>query len=894
MNLERFQYDSVQGLSLVIEKHGSHDQKTHGNWAHGGGMVDGLINRLGEKETPGFSIRIKTKKAPKSGYMVSDEGAEKVIPSKDFFSSREASKKYIKDYIKANSDALSQRGAYLGGWHERESGKVFLDVSRRYDSRKDAVYALFDNKQISAYDVENDSYIYAKDEVDDRTRKATGEQSSVGGSSETSQSNDGRGIGQVRRRDSGSNTGQPLRHICLGRAGLVNKHLEGQHDQRTHGNWAGDRYPEDSVKSARDGALEYVYKKGLKYDQTIDYTKVVANRERAARIADLYEKLPKKDVEAIDEYEALASEVEEQFDFMTKNLGIKVEFVPEDPYKTSKEMFADVSKGTLKVLQTASTGAHPLFSNEQNDKFRAVHDYFGHAATGRGFGQDGEESAWVHHSQMFTEKARGALTTETRGQNSFFNNRGRQFADQKVALLPEEFWKVPTTFAKGIFIRFQAGLRPVLKHLPGQHEQKDHGLWADYIEEQAQGIKEVQDIGPSKEDILNWINSQTAPDPTEQQIRLWVDNNSALQDRINELVDEQVEATRVEFIEQEMNLIQREKNREVTELELQELEGIADAQTEQWADSQRETITQNYISDMYSDIVDDMRDSGELEGGEFDADAAVSWFSEVYDIEHTGKNENGEEIYLESRVEAADYEDGRILIQGQVYDKDGNVVSEGPGFVRSWYLEDGKLVQEHDYFRLQEEYRGTGFGKVFVDRSENWATQAGIEKIKVGTAWDGARHWARMGYDFDPKQSKKDLLIIHDSYRKLVMSEEISSADRADFEKLMERAVPAYASKKTTDSFKISQFTMDDIPEIKNNPNYPTPAEFAMVGYARKGGFGGGWAGKTILADLRLHYEKVLTPEGRTIPQGPIDRDGDGLVYDGTARERPATGGEVK
>ena len=101
----------------------------------------------------------------------------------------------------------------------------------------------------------------------------------------------------------------------------------------------------------------------MKPDETIDYTKVVANRDRASKIADIYETLPKMDRDAVDEYEALASEVEEQFDYMTKKLGVKVSFVPEDPYKTSKEMFDDVSKGNLKVLATASTGAHPLFSD---------------------------------------------------------------------------------------------------------------------------------------------------------------------------------------------------------------------------------------------------------------------------------------------------------------------------------------------------------------------------------------------------------------------------------------------------------------------------------------------------------------------------------------------------
>jgi hypothetical protein len=35
MSLDRFQYDSGKGLTLVMEKHGTHDQKTHGNWADG-------------------------------------------------------------------------------------------------------------------------------------------------------------------------------------------------------------------------------------------------------------------------------------------------------------------------------------------------------------------------------------------------------------------------------------------------------------------------------------------------------------------------------------------------------------------------------------------------------------------------------------------------------------------------------------------------------------------------------------------------------------------------------------------------------------------------------------------------------------------------------------------
>jgi hypothetical protein len=56
-----------------------------------------------------------------------------------------------------------------------------------------------------------------------------------------------------------------------------------------------------------------------------------------------------------------------------------------------------------------------------NDVFRIVHDYFGHFAHGHGFRADGEENAWRSHSAMYSDKARPAMTAETRGQNSWVN-----------------------------------------------------------------------------------------------------------------------------------------------------------------------------------------------------------------------------------------------------------------------------------------------------------------------------------------------------------------------------------------------------------------------------------------------------------------------------------------
>lgn len=88
-----------------------------------------------------------------------------------------------------------------------------------------------------------------------------------------------------------------------------------------------------------------------------------------------------------------------------------------------------------------------------NDLFRAVHDAFGHGIEGAGFRARGEENAWQAHIRLFTGKAVGALTSETRGQNSWLNygphgeaNRTASvfetvFAEQKTGLMPSWTWE---------------------------------------------------------------------------------------------------------------------------------------------------------------------------------------------------------------------------------------------------------------------------------------------------------------------------------------------------------------------------------------------------------------------------------------------------------------------
>lgn len=174
----------------------------------------------------------------------------------------------------------------------------------------------------------------------------------------------------------------------------------------------------------------------------IDYGSITAPPpDVRAQIAAAYADLPDYDKEAEKAFDAMRAEVEEQYKKLTEGMGIGVEFVDDDPYPSVFEMMQDLEQNKrLKVLKTARTGSHPYFTDLQNDMFRAVHDAFGHAATGRGFDRHGEEAAYQAHSLMFGDLARRALATETRGQNSAFIEAG-EFQPQKVALLPEALTK---------------------------------------------------------------------------------------------------------------------------------------------------------------------------------------------------------------------------------------------------------------------------------------------------------------------------------------------------------------------------------------------------------------------------------------------------------------------
>jgi hypothetical protein len=199
--------------------------------------------------------------------------------------------------------------------------------------------------------------------------------------------------------------------------------------------------------------------------------------EHARRVAKAFERM-KHDPENPDvrrAYEALADETMDQFK-AAKDAGIDFTAIRgADPYAKSPAIgYADIaSRGHLSFFPTdAGFGSSIDFDPAQNpllkrvgkvgdldnatvnDAFRIVHDLYGHYGPGNPFFRGpGEERAYLLHRKMFSDDALPAMTTETRGQNSWLNygphgekNRNAlsdqtTFADQKTGIMAPWTWK---------------------------------------------------------------------------------------------------------------------------------------------------------------------------------------------------------------------------------------------------------------------------------------------------------------------------------------------------------------------------------------------------------------------------------------------------------------------
>ena len=253
----------------------------------------------------------------------------------------------------------------------------------------------------------------------------------------------------------------------------------------------GKRLFNEPNKETAQISKKYREEKGIEFDEGEPITEL--DEDLSKEIADAYEAMEDNpnDPEVKEAYDALALETVDQYKALM-DAGYEVEIYKGEgePYANSEEMIKDLKENKhIYIFSTEGGFGETGITDKQrsenamlgstefkdvngepllvNDLFRAVHDFFGHSERGNGFGAIGEENAWDVHARMFSDKARRAMTTETKGQNSWVNfgpqmrgkdgkilkkgDKGylkpseRKFAEQKMGLLPEKYSEISST-----------------------------------------------------------------------------------------------------------------------------------------------------------------------------------------------------------------------------------------------------------------------------------------------------------------------------------------------------------------------------------------------------------------------------------------------------------------
>lgn len=248
-------------------------------------------------------------------------------------------------------------------------------------------------------------------------------------------------------------------------------------------------------------AENYAAQRGLPYSRQPSYVRV--DEGRATRIANAYEQMANDptDPKVIEAYRDLIDQTRAQYDALV-DAGYTFTFFdsntdPYDgnPWNAMRDLRSNKSMavyGTYDGYGTEGITDSELDNNPMledtglrwkdqngidrmvtaNDLFRAVHDAFGHGIEGAGFRPQGEENAWQAHARLFTGPALAALTSETRGQNSWLNFNTKllreMVGDEKAKALHPDNWETITTgehnrtanLKETIFSEQKTGLMP--------------------------------------------------------------------------------------------------------------------------------------------------------------------------------------------------------------------------------------------------------------------------------------------------------------------------------------------------------------------------------------------------------------------------------------------------
>ena len=142
-------------------------------------------------------------------------------------------------------------------------------------------------------------------------------------------------------------------------------------------------------------------------------------KEYSKAVTIAYIMRPVKDTpEILRSWDILNRHNQRMFDILQSK--VKVEWTSDDPYKTAQEMREKVKKSGIIYINTDYSSNLPSgWSEEDNWKFRTVHDFIVHIGGKVDFTQKGEIQAFNVHAKIVPPAALDALFSEVVAQAAY-------------------------------------------------------------------------------------------------------------------------------------------------------------------------------------------------------------------------------------------------------------------------------------------------------------------------------------------------------------------------------------------------------------------------------------------------------------------------------------------
>jgi hypothetical protein len=263
----------------------------------------------------------------------------------------------------------------------------------------------------------------------------------------------------------------------------------------------GIEAPKPGIKYIRSGADRY-----NKYEQLPQIGgENLPTPKNVSQIAEAYEKLKHQPFDAATKtaYDSLRRDIEHQWDYLTKGLGIKMQpwRGEGEPYASPAEMWEDVKKNhrlrfknDTNILDTHPLyGINPKSGTTYINMLGALHDVLGHAAAHLGDTLEDRDTAYQRHAQMFSPESRGAFATEIRGRDAAIE-AGKDVGPRKAGLLPEELR------GRGEVDRFPAAKEPIVPKVSTDEERMTRAMLRDRMAREGETEISLSHAGKGEEE----------------------------------------------------------------------------------------------------------------------------------------------------------------------------------------------------------------------------------------------------------------------------------------------------------------------------------------------------------------------------------------------------------